>query len=154
MIKKIFALCATAGCLCFTTASAFAQDGAIGDAARGIVNAGEDAARGIARAGEDIINGVTGNTPDTNTNANPNTTVDPNTTTTPNTTPDTNTDATPNGEIINDSGVNAIGDTTDTTTTDPNNTNPTTGVATSYAGVTAALAAMGVALSSIRRKRS
>lgn len=155
MIKKFLTLCVTAGCLCLTSASVFADNGAVGGAVSNIVDAGRDVADGIVRAGDDIIGDRNDSLGGTTANGAAGTTAG------------STAGGTSDGTVIDNSGVNAIGDTTDTTTdtttgttdtdtnaTSPNADNPTTGVTVGYAEITAVLAAMGVAISSIRRKHS
>lgn len=137
MFRKILALCVTAGCFCFSAVSAYAVDGAIGNAVDGVVDAGEDVADGIFRAGEDIVDGLSGGTIDGEGTGDL-------------TDPDASNSSTNGGTISGNSGSNAIGNTSDITSGD----NPYTGVTVGYAGITAVIAAMGVVVSSIRRKNS
>ncbi len=148
MKKIIPTLLTAAGCTTFTAFTAvptFAA-GAIGNAVDGVVDAGEDIADGIFRAGDDIADNLTGSgtsdliTPDNSSNS-----VNSN-----------NSNNSDNSDIINSSssGSNAIGDRNDISQSTPSAQNPTTGVTMGYAGATAVIAAMGVVVSSIHRKRS
>lgn len=148
MKKIIPTLLTAAGCMtcmtftAFTTLPTFAA-GAIGNAVDGVVDAGEDIADGIFRAGDDIADNLAGNgTSDLTTPDNPSGSV--------------NSDISDNSDIINSSssGSNAIGDRNDISQSAPSAQNPTTGVTMGYAGATAVIAAMGVVVSSIHRKRS
>lgn len=145
MKKIIPTLLTAAGCATFTAFTAvptFAA-GAIGNAVDGVVDAGEDIADGIFRAGDDIADNLAGNgTSDLTTPGNPGGSV--------------NSDISDNSDIINSStgGSNAIGDRNDISQSTPSAPNPTTGVTMGYAGATAVIAAMGVVVSSIHRKRS
>jgi len=164
MFKKISGLCASAACLLGLCTTAFA-DGPVGRAIGGVVDAGEDIADGIFNAGEDIVDGVTGSagddengdvpdltTPEDGTTSGDNTTSDPDTTT-------SDTDTTTSDTNSTTSGDNAIGDTSDGLISGVEESgatggNPGTGdVTMGYAAFSAVLAAMGVTLSSIRRKQ-
>ena len=132
-MKKISMLCASALCLAGLCTAAYAENGVVGNAVNGVIDAGDDIANGVINAGEDIVNGVTG---DNNNNS-----------------PDNNGGTTNENNSANN-GTNAIGDTSDITESGAANgiDNPVTGVSLGYTAVTAVLAAMGVTLSSIRRK--
>lgn len=158
MFKKISGLCASAVCLLGLCTTAFA-DGPVGRAIDGAVDAGEDIADGIFNAGEDIVDGVTGESGSAGG--------DENGDISDITTPD---DATSSGSTTSDpdaaasdtdsttSGDNAIGDTSSGVISGVEESgatggNPGTGdVTMGYAAFSAVLAAMGVTLSSIRRK--
>ncbi len=162
MLKKISGLCASAACLLGLCTTAFA-DGPIGNAVNGAVNAGEDIADGIFNAGNDLVDGITGSgrtgsaDGDENSDVGDLTTPDDNTASDDNTGSDTDTSGDPDTE---NSGSNAIGDDSDSsisaTESGAGSTgeNPGTGnVVMGYAAISAVLAAMGVTLSSIRRKQ-
>ncbi len=167
MFKKISGLCASAVCLMGLCTTAFA-DGPVGRAIGGVVDAGEDIADGIFNAGEDIVDGATGGsdsaggdengdvpditTPDDSTTGGDSTTSGDNATTSD---PDTTT----SGTDSTTSGDNAIGETSSGLISGVEESgatggNPGTGdVTMGYAAFSAVLAAMGVTLSSIRRKQ-
>ncbi len=159
MFKKISGLCASAVCLMGLCTTAFA-DGPVGRAIGGVVDAGEDIADGIFNAGEDIVDGVTGETGsaggDENGDVPDLTTPDDSTTSGDTTTSDP--DSATSGDSTT-SGGNAIGDTSDGLISGVEESgatggNPGTGdVTMGYAAFSAVLAAMGVTLSSIRRKQ-
>lgn len=139
MKNIIPALLTMAGCAAVTASPAFAA-GAIGSAVDGVVDAGEDIADGIFRAGDDIADDLTGNgTSDLTTPDNSSGSSNP-------------TDSTNSSN--SNSGSNAIGDNSNTASDQPSANNPSTGVTMGYAGVTAVIAAMGVVVSSVHRKRS
>lgn len=142
-MKNIIPILLTAAgcstCTVFTAVPTFAA-GAIGSAVDGVVDAGEDIADGIFRAGDDIADNLTGNgTSDLTTPDNSSGSSNP-------------TDSTNSSN--SNSGSNAIGDNSDTASDQPSANNPSTGVTMGYAGVTAVIAAMGVVVSSVHRKRS
>ncbi len=159
MFKKISGLCASAVCLMGLCTTAFA-DGPVGRAIGGVVDAGEDIADGIFNAGEDIVDGVTGETGsaggDENGDVPDLTTPDDSTTGGDSTTSGDTTTSDPDSAT---SGGNAIGDTSDGLISGVEESgatggNPGTGdVTMGYAAFSAVLAAMGVTLSSIRRKQ-
>lgn len=147
MLKKISGLCAGAACLMALCSTAFAQTGVVGNAVGGVVDAGEDIVNGVVNAGDDLVQGVTGGRTG---NANGRT---------GDAAGDVGDLTTPDNGTNNGNGNNAIGDTSDgliTDTTGDGDTagNPYTGgVTMGYAAISAVVAAMGVTLTSIRRKQ-
>lgn len=152
MLKKISGLCAGAACLTALCGTAFAQTGAIGNAVGGVVDAGEDVANGIINAGDDLVRGVTGGGSGRSGSADG----DVGDLTTPDN--DANGD-TNNGDNGGNNNDNAIGDASDGLITDTDGDgdtagNPGTGdVTMGFAAISAVLAAMGVTVTSIRRKQ-
>lgn len=168
MLKKFSGIFASAACLMALSCTAFAQTGAVGSAVGGVVDAGEDIADGIFNAGDDLVRGVTGGrTGDTGSSADGDSAADSDVDdlTSPDegdTSGDTGTSggdtSTDDGNTSTDSGDNAIGDTSDGSANSVEESgeagNPTTGdVTMGYAAMSAVLAALGVTVTSIRRKQ-
>ncbi len=163
MLKKFSGLFAGAACLMALSGTAFAQ-GAVGNAVGGVVDAGEDIADGIFDAGRDVVRGVTGGrTGDSAADSDIGDLTSPG-----------------DGDASGDSGASGDTDTSsgDTTSSDPDTSsddnaigdtsgestsnieeggaagNPGTGdVTMGYAAISTVLAALGVTVTSIRRKQ-
>ncbi|MCH5205960.1 MAG: hypothetical protein J1F09_03335 [Oscillospiraceae bacterium] len=142
MFKKFSAAAALAIFAAFSTAAYASSVGsAVEGAVDGVVNAGEDIVDGVVNAGEDVADGITGS------NSGINNGVDP------------LTDSSNTGDVTDlkdgvpetsgtqsTSESNAVGDSSNEAK------NPNTGISLGFAATSAVLAAMGVTLTTVRRK--
>ena len=147
MFKKFSAAAALAIFAAFSTAAYASSVGsAVEGAVDGVVNAGEDIVDGVVNAGEDVADGITGGASGIDNGIDNG--VDP------------LTDTSGTGDVTDlkdgvpeTSGTQSASDSDAVGDSSNEAKNPNTGISLGFAATSAVLAAMGVTLTTVRRKQ-